>query len=201
VLEVGEYARVGSASVRRSDARVVAATHRDLTEMVREGKMREDLFYRLNVVEIAVPALRERPGDVLLLARTFLARFNEKHGKARELSAAAEELLLAYDYPGNVRELQNAIQRAVLLSAGPLIEPADLPASFRAALRGKGGALQGFRAAKRRLIEEFERDYITRCLREAGGNISQAARAAGIDFKNFYEKMSQYQIDPLAFKK
>jgi Nif-specific regulatory protein len=201
VLEVGEYARVGSASVRRSDARVVAATHRDLTEMVREGKLREDLFYRLNVVEIAVPALRERPGDVLLLARTFLARFNEKHGKTRELSAAAEELLLAYDYPGNVRELQNAIQRAVLLSAGPLIEPADLPASFRAALRGKGGALQGFRAAKRRLIEEFERDYITRCLREAGGNISQAARAAGIDFKNFYEKMSQYQIDAVAFKK
>jgi len=202
VLETGEYSRVGSTAVRRADARVVAATHRDLAGMVREGKLRQDLFYRLNVVEIPVPPLRERTGDVLLLARTFLDRFNEKHGKRRELSAAAEELLLAYDYPGNVRELQNAIQRAVLLASGPLIEPGDLPASFRAALPlGKGGALEGFRAAKRRLIEEFERDYLTRCLREAGGNISQAARTAGIDFKNFHDKMGQYGIDALAFKK
>jgi DNA-binding NtrC family response regulator len=154
------------------------------------------------VVEIQVPALRERTGDVLLLARTFLDRFNEKHGKRLEFSAAAEELLLGYDYPGNVRELQNAVQRAVLLAAGPLIEPADLPASFRAALpQGPGGALQGFRAAKRRVIEEFERDYLTRCLREAGGNISQASRAAGIDFKNFHDKMSQYGIDAAVFKR
>ncbi|HEV8581186.1 MAG TPA: sigma 54-interacting transcriptional regulator [Thermoanaerobaculia bacterium] len=202
VLEVGEYARVGSTTVRTADARVVAATNRDLAGMVREGKMREDLFYRLNVVEIRMPPLRERRGDLLLLARAFLARFNEKHGKSRELSAAAEELLQAYDYPGNVRELQNAIQRAVLLSRGALIEPGDLPASFRASLPlGKGGAFQGFRAAKRRVIEEFERDYITRCLREAEGNISQAARAAGIDVKNFYDKMSRYGIDALAFKK
>jgi Nif-specific regulatory protein len=200
ILEVGEYARVGSTTVRRSDARVVAATHRDLAGMVREGKMRQDLFYRLNVVEIPVPALRDRAGDVLLLARAFLDRFNEKHGKHLELSAGAEELLLAYDYPGNVRELQNAMQRAVLLATGPLVEPGDLPASFRTAVRGKGGAIQGFRAAKRRLIEEFERDYITRCLREAGGNISQAARTAGIDFKNFYDKMGQYGIEALEFK-
>jgi len=202
ILEAGEYARVGSTTVRHSDARVLAATHRDLAVMVSDGKMRQDLYYRLNVVEIAVPPLRERPDDVLLLARTFLDRFNEKHGKTRELSTAAEELLLAYDYPGNVRELQNALQRAVLLATGPLIEPGDLPASFRAVLRrGKGGALQGFRAAKKRLIEEFERDYLTRCLREAGGNISQAARTAGIDFKNFHDKLGQYGIDAAAFKK
>jgi Nif-specific regulatory protein len=202
VLEVGEYARVGSTTVRSSDARVVAATNRDLAGMVREGKMREDLFYRLNVLEIAMPPLRERTGDLLLLARAFLERFNEKHGKNRELSAAAEELLQAHDYPGNVRELQNVIERAVVLSRGPFIEPGDLPASFGAALpRGKGGALHGFRAAKRRVIEEFERDYLTRCLREAEGNISQAARAAGIDVKNFHDKMSRYGIDALAFKK
>ena len=90
----------------------------------------------------------------------------------------------------------------MLLSRGPLIEPGDLPASFRAALpQGKGGALQGFRAAKQRVVEEFERDYITRCLREAEGNISQAARAAGIDVKNFYDKMTRYRIDALAFKR
>jgi Nif-specific regulatory protein len=201
ILESGEYARVGSTTVRTSNARVVAATNRDLAGMVRDGKMREDLFYRLNVVEISMPPLRERPGDALLLARTFLARFNEKHGKDRELSLAAEELLQAYDYPGNVRELQNAIQRAVLLSRGPLIEPGDLPASFRAAPRGQGGALQGFKAAKQRVVEEFERDYLTRCLREAEGNISQAARTAAIDVKNFYDKMGRYGIDALAFKR
>jgi len=202
VLEVGEYARVGSTTVKTSDARVVAATNRNLAGMVRDGKMREDLFYRLNVIEILTPPLRERTGDVLLLARTFLSRFNEKHGKTRDLAAATEELLQVYDYPGNVRELQNAIQRAVLLSRGSLIEPGDLPASFRAALpKGKGGAFQGFRAAKQRVVEEFERDYITRCLRETEGNISQAARAAGIDVKNFYDKMSRYGIDALAFKK
>ena len=202
ILEVGEYARVGSTTVKTSDARVVAATNRDLAGMVREGKMREDLFYRLNVLEVPMPPLRERAGDVLLLARAFLERYNEKHGKSRELSAAAEELLQAHDYPGNVRELQNVIQRAVLLSRGPFIEPGDLPASLGAALpRGKGGALQGFRAAKQRVVEEFERDYITRCLREAEGNISQAARAAGIDVKNFYDKMSRYGIDALEFKK
>jgi transcriptional regulator with PAS, ATPase and Fis domain len=199
VLEAGEYARVGSTTVRRSDARVVAATHRDLQGMVREGTLREDLFYRLNVVEIAVPPLRERCGDILLLAHAFLDRFNGKHGKSRGLSAAAEQLLLAYHYPGNVRELQNAIQRAVLLASGPLIEPADLPPAFRNGHHGR--SLQGFRAAKRRLIEEFEHDYLTRCLRDAGGNISQAARTAGIDYKNFYDKMDQYGIDPQGFKR
>jgi transcriptional regulator with GAF, ATPase, and Fis domain len=203
VLEVGEYSRVGSTAVRRSDARVVAATHRDLGGMVREGKFREDLFYRLDVVEITLPPLRERRGDIPLLARHFLEQFNRKDGKDRQLSAAAEELMLAHDYPGNVRELQNAIQRAVLLANGPLIEPQDLPAPFRAAaVRGPGGEpLGGFRAAKQRVIEEFERDYLTRCLREAGGNISQAARAAEIDFKNFHIKMTQYGIDPAAFKR
>jgi Nif-specific regulatory protein len=201
VLEAREYARVGSTTVRRADVRVVAATHRDLREMVREGKMREDLLYRLNVIEIAVPPLRERASDLPLLVRHFLDQFNERHGKALQVSARAEELLLAYDYPGNVRELQNAIQRAVLVARGPAIEPADLPAPFRAAAAAAGTARSGFRAAKRRLIESFERDYVARCLREADGNISQAARAAGIDFKNFHDKMTRYGIDPLAFRR
>ncbi|HYG64394.1 MAG TPA: sigma 54-interacting transcriptional regulator, partial [Thermoanaerobaculia bacterium] len=203
VLEAGEYSRVGSTAIRRSDARVVAATHRDLGAMVREGRFREDLFYRLDVVEVTLPPLRERRGDIPLLTRYFLEQHNRKAGKDRQLSAAAEERLLAHDYPGNVRELQNALQRAVLLANGPLIEPQDLPAPFRAAaVRGSDGEpLGGFRAAKQRVIEEFERDYLTRCLREAGGNISQAARAAEIDFKNFHIKMTQYGIDPAAFKK
>jgi Nif-specific regulatory protein len=205
VLESGEYSRVGSTTVRRSDARVVAATNRDLGERVRQGEMRQDLLYRLNVLEVTVPPLRERPTDVLLLARHFLDRFNVKHGKDKQLSARAEDLLLAHDYPGNVRELQNAIQRAVLVARGPEIEPFDFPESLRVSGAGAGGgkgrARVGFRAAKRRVIEEFEREYLNRCLRGSDGNISEAARAAGIDFKNFHAKMTRYGIDPGAFKR
>ncbi|HYL06558.1 MAG TPA: sigma-54-dependent Fis family transcriptional regulator [Thermoanaerobaculia bacterium] len=201
VLESGEYARVGSAAVRRADVRVVAATNRDLREMVGEGKMRSDLMYRLDVIRVEMPALRDRPGDILFLARHFLERWAAKYHRERQLSARAERLLLAYDYPGNVRELQNAIQRAVLVSRGPTIEPQDLPDTLRAAAgRRPENAESGFRLAKRRMIEEFERTYICRALEEAGGNISRAAQSAGIDFKNFHVKMRRYRIEPSLYK-
>ena len=201
VLESGEYARVGGATVRRADVRVVAATNRDLREMVDEGKMRSDLMYRLDVIRVEMPPLRERPGDILYLARHFLERWTAKYHRERQLSARAERLLLAYDYPGNVRELQNAVQRAVLVSRGPTIEPHDLPDSLRAAAAARpGSGASGFRLAKRRIIEEFERTYICRALEEAGGNISRAAQAAGIDFKNFHVKMRHYRIEPSQYK-
>jgi Nif-specific regulatory protein len=201
VLESGEYARLGSATVRRADVRVVAATNRDLREMVAAGGMRSDLLYRLDVIRVEMPALRDRPTDILLLSRHFLERWTAKHHRERRLSARAERMLLAYDYPGNVRELQNAIQRAVLVSRGAIIEPHDLPDTFRAAAaaRPETGA-SGFRVAKRRVIEEFERAYICRALEEASGNISRAAQAAGIDFKNFHAKMRRYRIEPAAYK-
>ena len=197
VLENGEYSRVGGTQIRSANVRVVAATNRDLEVLVREGRVRQDFLYRLNVVEVRLPALRERRSDLPLLIRHFLARF----GNAKRLRAEAEARLLAYDWPGNIRELQNVMQRAALLSEGPEIEarhfpeallgaqpaPADLPAG-------------GFREAKQRVVERFEREYLSRCLREAGGNISQAARAAGIDYKNFYGKMQQLGIDPAGFK-
>ncbi len=201
VLESGEYARLGSAAVRRTDVRVVAATNRDLREMAAEGKMRTDLLYRLDVIRVEMPALRDRPGDIPLLARHFLERWTAKYDRERRFSARAERLLLAYDYPGNVRELQNAIQRAVLVSRGPAIEPQDLPDTLRAAEEARPGAgTGGFRLAKRRVIEDFERAYICRALEEAGGNISRAAQAAGIDFKNFHAKMRRYRIEPARYK-
>jgi transcriptional regulator with GAF, ATPase, and Fis domain len=202
VLESGEYARLGSAAVRRADVRVVAATNRDLREMAAEGKMRSDLLYRLDVVRVEMPALRDRPGDIPLLARHFLARWSAKYGRERRFSTRAERLLLAYDYPGNIRELQNAIQRAVLVSGGPTIEPQDLPDTLRAAEGApRPGGASGFRLAKRRLIEEFERTYLCRALEGADGNISRAAQTAGIDFKNFHAKMRRYRIDPAPYKK
>ncbi len=204
VLETGEYARLGSTVVRRTDPRVVAATHRDLGEMVADGRLRADLLYRLDVIRVDIPPLRDRPGDILLLARQFLERWAAKYQRERRFSARAERLLLAHDYPGNVRELQNAVQRAVLVSRGPLIEPQDLPDPFRAAAaerRPEASGAGGFRQAKRRVIEDFERAYIGRALEEAGGNISRAAQAAGIDFKNFHAKMRRYGIEPALYKK
>ncbi len=207
VLENGEYARVGSTQVRRADARIVAATNRDLGRLAQEGRVRQDFLYRLKVVEVELPPLRARRGDVPLLARHLLARLNERHGGAKRLGRAAEELLGLYDWPGNVRELQNVLQRAVLLAEGEAIEPHDLPEAI-AGRRGDAGAggesagepapAGGFREAKRRAVERFERDYLERCLRLAEGNISRAARAAGIDYKNFYTKLQRYGIDPAA---
>jgi DNA-binding NtrC family response regulator len=208
VLENGEYSRVGSTQIRRADVRVVAATNRDLAELVREGKVRQDFLYRLNVVEVRMPPLRERRSDLPLLLRHFLAKLASRPGgKIKRLSAEAEALLLAYDYPGNIRELQNVLQRAVLLAEGPVIEPRHLPETLRELRpllpqlsQEEETAASGFRSAKQRVVERFERDYITHCLQDARGNISQAAKAAGIDYKNFYTKMQQYGIEAGAFK-
>ena len=211
VLENGEYARLGSTQIRHADARIVAATNRDLEELAREGKIRRDFLYRLDVVEVVLPALRERRLDIPVLIRAFLEELAAGRGEAvRQLTPEAERILLAHDYPGNVRELQNILQRAILLSGGRAIEPQHLPEalqSLRPPTAPAGGAEQGlvrlgegFRAAKQRAIEHFERDYINSCLHEAGGNISQAAKLAAIDYKNFYTKMQQYHIDPARFR-
>lgn len=206
VLENGEYSRVGSTQIRRADVRIVAATNRDLNVLVREGKVRQDFLYRLNVVEVRLPSLRERRSDLPLLIRHFLSRLSGGRGVKR-LAPEAEALLLTHDWPGNIRELQNVIQRAILLAEGPMIEPSHLPdglRELRPLLAAGGGEAEsagsGFREAKQRVVERFERDYVTRCLGEARGNISQAAKAAGIDYKNFYNKMQQYGIEPAGFK-
>jgi transcriptional regulator with GAF, ATPase, and Fis domain len=207
VLENGEYSRLGSTQIRRADVRIVAATNRDPDLLVREGKVRQDFLYRLNVVEVRLPALRERRSDLPVLIRHFMSRLDARRGEERKrLSPEAEALLLAYDYPGNIRELQNVLQRAVLLAEGPVIEAQHLPAALRE-LRpllpplAEEAATSGFRAAKQRVVERFERDYLARCLRESRGNISQAAKAAGIDYKNFYSKMQQQGIEAAEFKR
>jgi transcriptional regulator with GAF, ATPase, and Fis domain len=203
VLENGEYSRVGSTQIRHAGARIVAATHQDLEELARQGRIRRDFLYRLNVVEVRLPALRERRSDLPLLIHHFLDRLAARGGRPKRLSPEAERLLLAYGYPGNIRELQNVVQRAVLLSEGETIEPRHLPEALRAPSPDsfpEDMAGEGFRAAKQKVVERFERDYISGCLRRVGGNISQAAREAGIDYKNFYIKMQQYGIDAASFR-
>jgi transcriptional regulator with GAF, ATPase, and Fis domain len=208
VLENGDYSRVGSTQIRHAGARIVAATNRELEELAREGKIRRDFLYRLNVVEIRLPSLRERRSDLPLLIRRLIDQHAGRRGPKR-LAPDAERLLLSYDYPGNIRELQNFLQRALLLSEGDTIEVQHLPETLHGvhlpapAADAEVDAMlpgEGFRAAKQRVVERFERDFLGRCLRKAGGNISQAARLAQIDYKNFYIKMQQYGLEAAKYR-
>ncbi|MES1210954.1 MAG: sigma-54 dependent transcriptional regulator, partial [Acidobacteriota bacterium] len=209
VLENGEYSRVGSTQIRHAIARIVAATNRDLEELALEGKIRRDFLYRLNVVEVRLPSVRERRSDLPLLIRRLIDQHSGRRGPKR-LAPDAEHLLLSYDYPGNIRELQNFLQRALLLSEGDTIEARHLPETLHGLrlpaappeMDGVDGMPlgDGFRAAKQRVVERFEREYIGRCLRKASGNISQAARLAQIDYKNFYIKMQQHGIEATRYR-
>lgn len=203
ILQTGEYSQLGSTEIRYCDVRIIAATNRDLTELMKTGKFREDLFYRLNVIDIELPALRERKGDIILLARHFVTRFCRQHGKEEmRLSPQAESCLVAHDFPGNIRELENIIRRAVVLAEGSTIEPRHFPAGVRgeADSRLPADRPSSFKAAKQQLIESFEREFLAHCLEAAGGNIRQAAREAGLHYKNFYDKMVKRGLDPHAFK-
>ncbi len=201
VLETGEYARLGSATIRRVDVRVVAATNRDLDELVASGQMRSDLHYRLAVVRLRLPSLRERRSDIPVLARHFLERLKSgPAGRDFRLSADAEAALASYPFPGNVRELWNVIQRSALMAEGSVIEAQHLPEAVRLPARKMGVHSGSFADSKRRVVEDFERSYLCRCLEESQGNISKAAIAAAMDVKNFHQKMTRLGIDPLDYK-
>jgi DNA-binding NtrC family response regulator len=182
VLETGQFEMLGSSRTRSAHVRVLSATNADLPSLIREGRFREDLYYRLNVIEIGVPSLAERPADILPLARHFL-------GTAMQLSDDAAAALLAHDWPGNVRELRNSIERVKLLARGPLIAAGDLnlPPPQRAAAEGE---------AARRDADHPDRDAIEAGLREAGGNISRAAHSLGLSRQALYRRMERFNLRP-----
>ncbi|MBI1944405.1 MAG: sigma-54-dependent Fis family transcriptional regulator [Deltaproteobacteria bacterium] len=182
-LQSKEYKALGSPKSARADVRIVAATNRDLRAMVDGGTFREDLYYRLNIVPVQVPALRERKADIPLLASHFLHHFRRIYEKdVRGFSPHALSQLQAYSWPGNVRELENRVQQLVVLSAEPVIQSADLSGVEHVAI----AAEMSFRDEKKRVVSEFERDFLRRALQRAEGNMSAAARIAGIDRKNFW---------------
>ncbi|MFL5390298.1 MAG: sigma-54-dependent transcriptional regulator [Myxococcales bacterium] len=201
VLQEGEIRRVGESTAVKVDARVVAASNKDLATEVKSGRFREDLFYRLNVVTIRLPSLRERLEDVPLLAEHFAAKHAGVRGAT--LTTEAREALLAYHWPGNVRELENAVARALALNPGGTILPEDLPDAVREAYQGKGGRVAAAREsptpvhlrplagervadpilADRPSLDELNRRYAHRTLRELGGNKTRTAEALGIDRK------------------
>ncbi len=197
-LEEGEVRRVGSTSVRKLDVRLVAASNRELEEEVQTGRLREDLYWRLNVIHLHVPPLRERPADVPLLAEHFLdaAAREQSQPCPKRITSEAMAILTAYAWPGNVRELRNAIQRAVALATTEELRPEDLPE--RIASAGQAAALVA-RASERRLtMRELERAYILEVLRQVGGNKSRAAEILDLDRKTLYRKIEEYREEPPA---
>jgi DNA-binding NtrC family response regulator len=180
VLETGQFEMLGSSRTRSARVRVLSATNADLPALIRDGRFREDLYYRLNVIEIAVPSLAERPADILPLARHFL-------GQELRLSDDATAALLAHEWPGNVRELRNAIERVKLLAREKIVTANDLnlPPVRRASTESE---------AIRRDTEQPSREAIEASLREAGGNVSRAAHSLGLSRQALYRRMERFNL-------
>jgi DNA-binding NtrC family response regulator len=191
-LQEHEVRRVGESTARKVDVRVVAATNRDLSAAVASGRFRQDLLYRLKVVEIHVPPLRERPADVLPLARLVLAGLARRRGRpVAGLTAAAAEALQRHAWPGNVRELENALERAVALAAGPRLDLQDLPEELRAPPERPRPP-----AALR--LDEVEREHVLATLRACGGHQGHAAARLGIGTATLYRKLKAWRAAGLA---
>jgi two-component system NtrC family response regulator/two-component system response regulator HydG len=195
-LEQREFERVGGNKTFHVDVRIVAATHRDLTKKLAEGSFREDLYYRLNVIEIHIPALRQRGGDVPLLTHHFLKKYADANGKdIKGISDEALGLLLRHGWPGNVRELENAMERAVVLSSEPVLQPAHFP-TLRPAGTETAPAAEAAGIGVRipgSTLAEIEREAILRTLESTGGSTSRAAGLLQISARKIQYKLKEYQ--------
>ena len=188
VLETGEFERVGSSHTRRVNVRVLAATNVDVNAEAAAGRFREDLLFRLNTIEVHLPSLRERQGDIELLANHFLRIYTERYGKKISgFDAAAMQSLREHPWPGNVRELDHAIERAVLLSPGPVIRAMDL------GLRAPSAA--GSLRLDEMSLEEVEKHLIQRMLHRHGGNVSKAASALGLSRSALYRRLEKFGLE------
>jgi DNA-binding NtrC family response regulator len=201
VLQERQVRRVGSNRMIDVDVRVISATNRDLAPLVAKGEFRADLYYRLNVISIALPPLRERKGDIPLVAQHYVAKYAASSGK--EISGITPEamrLLEVYRWPGNVRELQNVIERAVVLAEHELLRPDDLPEHIRIRAEAVGSAASvpvnelPLKRAKEEWASSFERDYLIQLLKRYNGNISQAAKSAGVDRKTVHRLIKKHGI-------
>jgi DNA-binding NtrC family response regulator len=189
VLQERSFYRVGGSEEVRVDARVIAATHVDLRQAVADGRFREDLYYRLNVIEIRIPPLRERREDVPLLARHFLERLSHELGKdVGDFSEGALKLLMDHNWPGNVRELENAVERALVTCRGRILTEDDF------AFLAHNGAVKSWSIPAGMTLQELEKQLIATTLQRTEGNIKEAAGILGIDRSTMYEKIKRYEI-------
>ena len=191
VLQEGEFERLGACQTIRVDVRIIAATNKDLEAMVEADRFRQDLFFRLSVVPVELPPLRQRSGDIPDLARHFLKRYREKnHKDIKGLHPQALNLLMRYNWPGNIRELENCIERAVVLCLGEEITPRELPPQINPMetlsreLQNPGGPT----------LRDMEREMIRNTLEETGNNKSQTARILGIARQTLLNKLKEYSL-------
>jgi len=184
VLDSREFRRVGGTRVHRADVRIVAATNKPMADEVKAGRVREDLYYRLNVVSLTLPPLRERKEDIPLLIEHFLKQLGTTHTR-KTLSPEALQFLVNYTWPGNVRELANTVERLLILTQGEVVGPDDLPAN----IGHPGGPARGANS-----LAEMERLHLIRVLKETGGKKMRAARLLGIDIKTLNQKIKRYNI-------
>jgi two-component system, NtrC family, response regulator HydG len=195
VLQEKEFEPLGSPRTLKADVRVIAATNKNLEREVKEGRFREDLFYRLNVVPISLPPLRERKEDIPSLAAHFFAFYREKNKKElRDLSGKALDLLIRYDWPGNIRELENCIERAVIMARGEVIAPADLPPAIQALSTGVKES-GGLALPSGISLQEVEKTLILKTLEDTGGNRTRAAEILGINRRTLQNKLKEYGIN------
>lgn len=185
-LQEREVRPVGSPKTKKVDVRVIAATNKNLQQLVAEGKFREDLWYRLSVVRIVVPPLRERKGDIPILVQFFLKRFNERYGRRVKFSEQAIRALEAYTWPGNVRQLQHVVERLVILATGTWIDQKDVDEALLSSQPSLGAAES---------LSEVEAEQIRKVLAATGGNKSRAARILGIERKTLYRKLEKLGIE------
>jgi two-component system, NtrC family, response regulator AtoC len=201
VIQEQEFERVGGLQTVKVDVRLITATNRNLLQDVREGRFREDLFYRLNVFPIHLPPLRERREDILPLTEYFLNKFNKKLGKSiREVDSRVKEVLLSYEWPGNIRELENLMERLVLVSKEDRINIEDIPPEIKfppeaAAILSRPDVQQKpLKDFMKSHMEELEKRMIVRTLEECGGNVTRAAQQIGISRKGLHLKMIKYSL-------
>jgi two-component system response regulator GlrR len=196
-LQEREYRSVGSNTLRRANVRVIAASNQDLAALIAQERFRQDLYFRLNVLTLTLPPLRERREDIPTLALHFIKRFATEFGRpVLGMTPMALRRLIAYSWPGNVRELSHAIERAVLLANGPCITPTEIELG----VEGKAPADESFQAAKARVVEQFERSYIEQVLMECDGNITHAAMAAKKNRRALWELIRKHRIEPKRFR-
>jgi two-component system, NtrC family, response regulator AtoC len=189
VIEARDFERLGGRRTIKIDARLIALTNVDLSEAVKRRSFREDLFYRLNVIQIEVPPLRARKDDLSKLVQYFLANYSAKHGrKLDRISQPALAILQRYEFPGNARELANIVERAVIVATGRRLEEQDLPASVMAAVKFQ------LKREKPQSLAQLEATHIAQVLQTTKGNKSECARLLGISRKNLYEKIARYKL-------
>jgi two-component system response regulator AtoC len=204
VLQERRFERVGGSQTIEVDVRVIAATNRSLQRMVQAGKFREDLYYRLNVIKIELPPLHERPEDIPLLASHFIQKYGRPGAQLPQIAPEAMDVLLAYQWPGNIRQLENAMERACVTSRDEWIRPENLPPEIVQApapkMRFPVDLSRPMTEQLPEVVAAFEERYLRRALKKARGHIGRTARITGLSRRTISDKIAQYKIDKAQFK-